>query len=140
MWPLVSGANTTSPRTTILVNAQLLVHNEWKFVKSGSNMIEAGYGGVAYPNGTTVADDSWIGGPQYVSHCTNPQGCLWNVVDDMTEQSEVAAQNPSVVTMLAGIMAQETATIYSVSHDNDPACKPYCHQNYGGFYGPWKEV
>ena len=47
VWPLVSGANSTSPRTTILVNAQLLVHNQWKFVPNGTNMIEAAWAGPA---------------------------------------------------------------------------------------------
>lgn len=138
VWPLVSGQNKTSPRTTILVNAQLLVHNQWKYVKPKSNMIEAAWGGVAYPNGTTLADNTWIS--NFHSMCNQPQGCLWDVASDYTEQTEVSAQYPAVVSELAKIMADEAATIYSVSHANDPACKPYCFANYGGFYGPWKEV
>lgn len=53
VWPLVSGANSTSPRTTILVNAQLLVHNQWKFVPNGTNMIEAAWAGPACVSLTT---------------------------------------------------------------------------------------
>jgi len=138
VWPLVSGQNATSPRTTILVNAQLLVHNQWKYVKANSSMMEASWGGVQYPNGTTLADNTWIS--TFSTKCTNPEGCLWNVADDVTEQTEVAAENPAVVDMLQHIMATEAATIFSVSHANDPSCKPYCQQHYGGFYGPWKEV
>eukprot|EP00038_Savillea_parva_P008859 m.179651 g.179651 ORF g.179651 m.179651 type:complete len:548 (-) comp14819_c0_seq1:100-1743(-) len=138
VWPLVSGQNKTSPRTTIVVNAQLLVHNEWKYVKSGSNMIEAQWEGPQYPNGSTLADNTWVANYHY--QCSNKDGCLWNVVEDMTEQTEVSAANPEVVAAMKNIMASEAATIFSVSHANDPACKPYCHANYGGFYGPWKEV
>jgi hypothetical protein len=58
----------------------------------------------------------------------------------MHETTEVSASHPDIVDMMAQMLEVEKATIFSVSHDNDPACKPYCMQHYGGFYGPWKEV
>ena len=55
VWPLVSGATKTSPRTHILVNANLLVTTDWKYVRPNQSMIEASWGGAQYPNGTTIA-------------------------------------------------------------------------------------
>jgi hypothetical protein len=31
MWPLLSGANATSPRDTVLVTKSLLLHKQWKY-------------------------------------------------------------------------------------------------------------
>ena len=52
MWPLVSGAVKTSPREDILVNENLLVSGDWKYVRPNTNMIEASWGWLAYPNHT----------------------------------------------------------------------------------------
>jgi hypothetical protein len=35
---------------------------------------------------------------------------------------------------------KQAATIWGVSHKNDPACKVAANELYGGFYGPWKEL
>merc|ERR1711934_775430 len=32
MWPMLSGENKTSPRETILVTSELILHNQWKYV------------------------------------------------------------------------------------------------------------
>jgi hypothetical protein len=95
--------------------------------------------GRRYPNGTSLSDDTWISSFHY--KCVSESaGCLWDVVTDMHETTEVSASHPDIVDMMAQMLEVEKATIFSVSHDNDPACKPYCMQHYGGFYGPWKEV
>ena len=95
--------------------------------------------GRRYPNGTSLSDDTWISSFHY--ECVSESaGCLWDVVTDMHETTEVSASHPDIVDMMAQMLEAEKATIFSVSHDNDPACKPYCMQHYGGFYGPWKEV
>ena len=97
------------------------------------------HGPCRYPNATSLADDTWISSFHYTC-VSESAGCLWDVVSDMLESTEVSASNPGVVDMMAQILQDEKATIYSVPHDNDPACKPYCMEHYGGFYGPWKEV
>ena len=38
------------------------------------------------------------------------------------------------------LLARPQATIWSTSHTNDPACRPFGYSHYGGFYGPWKEL
>ena len=60
VWPLVSGATETSPRTEILVNANLLVTTRWKYVRPNQTMIEASWGGAQYPNGSTISEENWI--------------------------------------------------------------------------------
>jgi hypothetical protein len=74
----VSGQNLTSPRTSILVTADLLVHGEWKYVRGNASMIEAAWGGVHYPNATTAHDAI----DDHSFKCP-ARGCLFNVVRDM---------------------------------------------------------
>ena len=64
VWPLVSGATKTSPRTHILVNANLLVTTDWKYVRPNQSMIEASWGGAQYPNGTTIASGNCAAQPR----------------------------------------------------------------------------
>jgi len=137
VWPMLTGANLTSPRENIgiIVNKNLLVLGDWKYVRGNTSMIEAAWGGPHYPNATTETDP-------IVAHNLKcpPQGCLFNVVQDMTERTEVSDAHPEVVAMMKAEMEKQAATIYSVSHKNDPACNKYAHSHYGGFYGPWLEV
>eukprot|EP01060_Flectonema_neradi_P024161 TRINITY_DN3276_c0_g1_i1.p1 TRINITY_DN3276_c0_g1~~TRINITY_DN3276_c0_g1_i1.p1 ORF type:complete len:548 (+),score=116.71 TRINITY_DN3276_c0_g1_i1:51-1646(+) len=135
VWPMLSGQNETSPRTTILVNKQLLVHNEWKYVPAHTTMSADARGGPAYPNATTATDP--IQAHKYI--CPD-EGCLFNVVNDPYEFNNVAAQNPDIVAQMQGIMKKEVATIWSQPHTNDPECKTTAYAKYGGFYGPWKEI
>merc|ERR1712228_1028104 len=41
VWPMLSGSNLTSPRESFLVNRDLIVVGDWKYVRGGANMIEA---------------------------------------------------------------------------------------------------
>jgi arylsulfatase A-like enzyme len=139
VWPLVSGATETSPRTEILVNANLLVTTRWKYVRPNQTMIEASWGGAQYPNGSTISEENWIA--NYNLHC-GMTGCLFDLETDYTEQEEVAAANPAVVEQMMERMEELTATIWSPEggHGNDPKCHSFCEEHYGGFYGPWKEL
>ena len=138
VWPMVSGTNLTSPRTTILVNKQLLVHNQWKYVPHGTKMIESNRGGPVYPNVTSDKTNDWIDGYNY--KCIQPNGCLWNVKEDISELRECSEQNPKVVQMMQEIMTREIKTIWSTSHKNAQECMTTAYQKYGGFYGPWEEI
>ena len=138
VWPMLSGKNMTSPRQTILVNEKLLVHNQWKYVPHGTTMIESAAGGPVYPNATTDATNDWIDSHNY--HCTQPNGCLWNVVKDISETNECSSEYPSIVKMMKTIMKKEIATIWSTSHTNSLQCKTTAMGTYNGFYGPWKEL
>lgn len=135
MWPLLMGQNLTSPRTTILVTKNLLISGKWKYVFNNTNMIEAANGGPQYPNASTATD------PIDSHHFKCPaEGCLFNLIDDVTEQNECSADHPDLVAQLRKELLKQRQTIWGVSHKNDPACKPTAYNKYGGFYGPFKEV
>jgi arylsulfatase I/J len=135
MWPLLSGQSNANPRAEagIIVHEHMLVKGKWKYVRG--HMIEAAWGGPHYPNETTVTDP--IDGHNF--QCP-PQGCLYNVVDDPTEHTEVSAHNADVVAIMQAELKRQAATIWSVSHQLDPKCNAAAYSLYGGFYGPWKEV
>ncbi len=135
VWPMLSGQNLTSPRTTILVTKDLLVHDRWKFVRGGAQMIEAAWGGPHYPNATTASDP--IDGHSF--RCPE-RGCLFDLVADPTEREEVGAAHPAVAQELQQRMEALANGIWQTSHANDPACRKAATERYGGFYGPWLEV
>jgi hypothetical protein len=55
-----------------------------------------------------------------------------DVVTDPTEQTEVGASHPEIVSMLSTMRADIAKTIFTADHSNDPACKPFCEAHYGG--------
>lgn len=62
-----------------------------------TNMIEAGWGGVQYPNHTESGNSNYI--EDYHLKCSS-MGCLFNVKHDYTEQHEVSASQVGVATTL----------------------------------------
>ena len=66
----------TSPREDILVNENLLVSGDWKYVRPNTNMIEASWGGLAYPNHTESGNSNYI--DNYHLKC-GAAGCLFNI-------------------------------------------------------------
>lgn len=133
VWPLVSGQNLTSPRTSILVRNDLLVTTRWKYATG--KLIEAERGGPQYPNASTSKDSI----DDHNLQCPST-GCLFDLSTDLTESEEVSAKYPDVVTELAAEMKRQAATIWSQPHGNDPACVTTAKNLYGGYYGPWKEI
>ena len=138
MWPMLSGVNVTSPRETILIQKDLIVHNQWKYVPHGTKMIESERGGLVYPNMTTDSTGDWIDNYNY--HCTQSDGCLFDVVSDISEKNECSAHYPEIVTMMQGLLARERTTIWSTNHVNSPLCTKVAYEKYGGFYGPFEEI
>ncbi|KAJ9446660.1 hypothetical protein DIPPA_60792 [Diplonema papillatum] len=135
MWPLLSGENATSPRDTILVDNQLLVHKQWKYIAPDTLCYGNARGGPSYPNASTATD------PIYSHTLQCPSiGCLFDVVNDPHEYSDVASQNPQVVQMMSELMAEQVKTIWTAPHGNDPQCQETAISKYGGFFGPWKEI
>eukprot|EP00756_Hemistasia_phaeocysticola_P004781 Hpha_TRINITY_DN13003_c0_g1::TRINITY_DN13003_c0_g1_i1::g.69194::m.69194 len=133
VWPLVSGQNLTSPRTSILVNAKLLVTTRWKYATG--TMIEAAWGGPQYPNASTQTDPI----DRHNLKCPST-GCLFDLSADITERDEVSAEHPDVVTEMAAELKRQATTIWSQPHGNDPKCVEVANSVYGGFYGPFQEI
>eukprot|EP00965_Chrysotila_dentata_P175388 5788812-Pleurochrysis_carterae.AAC.2 len=118
VWPMLSGRNLTSPRRGFLVNADAIVLGEWKYVRGGTQMIGAAWGGPQYPNASTATDPV----NSHTLRCP-PQGCLFNVVRDKTERFEVSSDNEEVVATLARQLEEEAARIWQTSHAEDPRCR-----------------
>ena len=136
MWPLISGANSTSPRTEIVAGSdssecnfgngttvQALVRADgWKLIigSLGQNV----WSGPISPNGTNWTDTPY--------HCGIPSsppvgkgGCLFNVLTDPNEHDDVVDQHPDIVAeMYARIQAHQT-TAFSPDrgHDDGSACR-----------------
>jgi len=150
VWPLLSGANLTSPRTEIPAGSDGVEAN----LKNGTQvqaLIRAdGYKliigeldqniwtGPKYPNQTTKWDDT-----NY--HCGVPStpplgkgGCLFNIFDDPTEHNDISAQKPNIVKeMYARILEiQQTSFTPNRGSDDGTACVAAL-DTWGGFYGPF---
>ena len=136
MWPLISGANSTSPRTEVVAGSdssecnfgngttvQALVRADgWKLIigSLGQNV----WSGPISPNGTNWTDTPY--------HCGIPSsppvgkgGCLFNVLADPNEHDDVVDQHPDIVAeMYARIQAHQT-TAFSPDrgHDDGSACR-----------------
>ena len=139
VWPMLSGANLTSPRENIgiIVTKDLLVLGDWKYALPGTNMIESDWGGPAYPNATTETSGDTIDTHSFVCPST---GCLYNVVLDPEERNECSAANPEVAAHMDAELKRQAAGMWNQPHPNDPACKKAAYELYGGFYGPWLEL
>ena len=145
VWPLVSRANLTSPRAEIPVGPNVLIQGRYKLITN--RMIEATWGGPNYPNSSSVASPV---DPGPTMNCTANGGCLFDVVADYTEHTDIAAQNPAVVKSMTARLAELVKGYYSNSDDftatsvcpqnmgNVTPCGCWAALNvWGGFFGPW---
>jgi arylsulfatase I/J len=136
-WPMLSGQNLTSPRETAgwLVTGSALLMGRWKYVKGGAMMSEAAQGGPHYPNASTALDPI----ENHKFKCPK-QGCLFDVVADPTEASEISQQHPEIVDQLHAELVKQAATMWAADHAEDPRCRQAASSLHGGFLGPWEEV
>lgn len=138
VWPLISGENSTSPRSEVHVSSGALVSGTWKLLVG--KVKDAGWTGPVFPNSSTSASVN------QALDC-GKDGCLFDVVNDPTEQADVAAANPDVVTRLNARLAELNKGNYGNSDkgvDDCPAgtagpcaCWKAAHI-YGGFFGPFQ--
>lgn len=135
VWPMLSGANLTSPRQGFLVTKDMLMSGEWKFVRGHTNMVEAASGGPHYPNASTAKDP--IDSHSFVCPAA---GCLFNVEQDPTEIHEVSAKHPVLAARLLKELNAAKKHIWSQPHPQDPKCKQAAAERWHGFYGPWLEL
>ena len=134
VWDLVTGANATSPRTSVLVTKDLLVTTRWKYALPGTKMIEAAWGGPQYPNASTATDPI----DAHSFKCP-ASGCLFDLQNDPYERDEVSAGHPRVVKRLRAELERQAASIWKTSHTRDPACRIFAAAH-GGFLQPWIDV
>jgi hypothetical protein len=149
LWPLLSGANTTSPRVEVPIDidgkSQGIISGKWKLLVG--NQIGSGWEGPTFPNASSNADD-----PYQLKLMCPPTGCLYDLSVDPTEQLDVAAANPDVAAALVARLAQLAPSFYSNNEtgtdseacNNKPAGMPCgCYlalpgNLWDGYLGPYQ--
>ena len=151
MWPLISGANATSPRAEVIIGTTLAAATDSDSVTSVQGVLRADgwklligsvpaafWQGPVYPNAS--------GYPSARQDCGDPAlpasdagagpGCLYNVLDDPTEQHDRAAEQPAIVAALRARIAAHNATVFSPHRgaDDGLACAV---RGPVGFWGPF---
>jgi arylsulfatase I/J len=158
MWPMISGANLTSPRTEVPVGANASEVNLSSYyngtVVQGLVTTAAPGGGLwkmligevqqniwtgpQYPNAST----SWVDNPERCGIPSDPVvgkgGCLFDLLNDPTEHNDVAAAHPDIVAALYARINYWQSTVFSPNRgtDDGAACRAATN-NWGGFYGPF---
>jgi arylsulfatase B len=142
VWPLVSGANGTSPRSEIPVGPQVLIQGRFKLMLG--KQIEATWAGPQYPNASSGASPV---DPGPTLDCGF--GCLFDVVADPAEHVNVAADHADIVTAMTARLISLRKGFFSNSDDFTnrtvcPAnasitpCACWAALNvWGGYFGPW---
>ena len=75
MWPMLSGANSTSPRDELFIDTSVLIQGDWKLI-TGS-VSSASWPGPTYPNASTAAEQNSL--DKYTAKCSPHDPCLYNV-------------------------------------------------------------
>ena len=130
MWPLISGANSTSPRVDIPVSNMTLISGDYKILTG--TVDQACWTGPQSPNNTVP-----------ITKCTNvaecgESGCLYNIRDDPYEYVNLASKLPDKLKEMQTKLAAYQATYFNPDRGtySPDACK-YAIHNYGGFWGPF---
>ena len=150
VWPMVSGANTTSPRVELPLNGNgsimsfpgtgLIVtcpaspacrgsHGRFKLLR-GSFANGGAYPGPTTPNATKGIVPFDCG-----------RGCLFDLDADPTEHDDLAAHKPALLRKLIDLAEAYDATTYQSpgGADADPKAIQAADAKYGGFWGPWQD-
>jgi arylsulfatase I/J len=135
LWPFLSGANATAPRTEVWLGSngagdsdtstkpivQALIRADGYKVLWG-NVIEDAWTGPFYPNATT----SWCDSCPHDCGTIDAPTCLFNVFTDPTELDTVAAAHPDIVAAMSRRLKELTKTVFAPvrgSPDTVAACK-----------------
>ena len=150
VWPMVSGANTTSPRVELPLNGNgsimtfpgtgLIVtcpaspacrgsHGRFKLLR-GSFANGGSYPGPTTPNRTKGIVPFDCG-----------RGCLFDLDADPTEHDDLAAHKPTLLRSLIDLAEAYDVTTYQSpgGADADPKAIQAADAEYGGFWGPWQD-
>lgn len=129
MWPLISGQNSTSPRTDIPISNVTLISGDYKILQG--TVSEAGWTGPHYPNVSTPA------GIDATEKCGDG-GCLYNIKDDPEEHVNLADSMENVLKEMRDKLAMYQATYFNPNRGGkwNEACE-VALDKYGGFWGPF---
>jgi len=138
-WPLLSGQNTTSPRTQVWIGEDLgnettvqgIIIPPYKLLTGAVPM--GFWQGPIYPNitgGTTAPP----------TQCADA-GCLFNIIEDPTEHFDIRAKNPEIAQKLLAVLQEVRKTVFNPARGEptNAYCK-YDKDHYKGFLGPFVDV
>lgn len=129
VWPLISGQNSTSPRTDIPISYNTLIVGDYKILLG--DLEQAGWTGPVYPNTTTHS------GINSTEHCGD-KGCLYNIKEDPNEYVNLASQLPAVLSEMQGKLNAYQASHFSPDRGKSwPGACEMAVNKYGGFWGPF---
>ena len=144
IWPLIAGINETSPRTQLPVDETTLIDNGYKFL-IGDAIVQAAWSGPQYPNSSTPDHD--IIGPQANLNCSN--GCLFNLMIDMTEHNDIAKDNKDIVErmnntlneLIKGFYRNNDVLVESCPKNANMSCECWMAVNvHDMFLGPYCDM
>eukprot|EP01113_Clastostelium_recurvatum_P050536 TRINITY_DN9591_c0_g1_i4.p1 TRINITY_DN9591_c0_g1~~TRINITY_DN9591_c0_g1_i4.p1 ORF type:complete len:555 (-),score=67.90 TRINITY_DN9591_c0_g1_i4:16-1527(-) len=140
LWPLLSGQNKTNPRTEIHIGQGCCCCTETTVFVQG--IIEAPYKllirqinesfwqGPLYPNSTIAPSGS--------TEC-GEVGCLFNVVEDPSEYTNIVKEKPEIAKRLRARIAELDKTVFNPDRGVETLQK-MCNvfnNDYHGFIGPF---
>ena len=139
VWPLLSGANDTSPRVEVPVSPSTLISWPWKLLTG--EQWWSGYAGARYPNASSLEPSRSLN--QWVD-CG--AGCLFNLTDDPGEAHDLAQANPQVVAALSARLATLREGFFSNNETGVDVCPPgtllcgcwAAEHVWGGALGPYQ--
>ena len=127
MWPLISGQNSTSPRTDIPASHNTLISGDYKII-TGRNRFSI-YTGPQSPNKTTKAYDIPF-------DCKD--GCLFNIKQDPYEYNDLVKSMPDMLKTMQKKLQVYQATYFNPDRGSDsPEACDTALNKYGGFWGPF---
>lgn len=163
MWPMLSGANMTSPRTHVPIGSNTggesgrtsgnttvggLIVPPYKIIlgmNTNDTLDMATWTGPQNPNMTCAHTPSCLSPAKMIATCgrTPATGCLYNVYEDPTEHVNLALKLPKVFNGLLARVDEIQKGVYSPqradsAYDN-VACN-YSLTHLHGFWGPFWDV
>ena len=129
IWPLISGQNTTSPRTDIPVSHDTLISGDYKLLTG--NIEYSVWTGPQYPNTSTPHDNIHIR-----EKCGD--GCLFNIKEDPDEYDNLASKMPDILAQMQKKLSKYQATYFNPNRgQKSPLACETALNKYGGFWGPF---
>ena len=130
MWPYLSGANETSPRTQIYGDKAMVIDGEWKYLNDHET--DACWSGPTFPNASTQNFTCPL-----ALNC-GQTGCLFNIYTDPTEQHDVSDSNPAKAKEMAALLSELKQGYFNPERGRaDPAACDRAMKGNGGYWGPW---
>ena len=130
MWPLISGQNSTSPRTDVPASNRSLISGDYKILVGNVN--QAGWTGPQYPNLTNPS-----GGIDAVEKCGD-SGCLYNIKTDPEERVNLANKMPDMLKKMRRLLTKYQESLFNPERGGVwPGACDAAVNKYGGFWGPF---